>query len=168
MTSGFQELLSRDAALLAVLGAANFLPILGRALLGERLGAPVDLGRRFRDGRPVFGDHKTWRGLALAVAGGAAVGGLTPFGRGGGALLAALSMAGDLAASFAKRRMGLEGGHPVPLLDHTLESLVPLLFVRRGAGLGWIETAVLVGAFAGAARLFSPVLHRLRLRRRPA
>ena len=86
-------------------------------------GRPIDGGRSLRDGRRIFGDGKTWQGFILGVAAGVVTGlllivaqqtfgitwlpGLTApvvF------LLAFGALAGDLAKSFLKRRLGKEQG----------------------------------------------------------
>lgn len=159
--------LSRDLILLLLLGWSNFLPILGRRLLGDRLSAPVDMGGRFPDGRDLFGPHKTWRGLAFSVAGTAAVAYFTPFGAGLGARLAAWSMAGDLASSFMKRRLGLASGARAIGLDQGLEALVPLWLLRGELGISHAEALGIAVVFAVLELVVSPVLYWIRLRRNP-
>lgn len=48
--------------------AANMAPVLFKSLL-KPLAVPVDFGRRW-SGEPIFGDHKTWRGLLVATISG--------------------------------------------------------------------------------------------------
>ncbi|MFB6304459.1 MAG: CDP-2,3-bis-(O-geranylgeranyl)-sn-glycerol synthase [Haloferacaceae archaeon] len=95
-------------------------------------GRPIDGGRTWR-GRRLLGDGKTWRGTAAGVTAGVALALLLDAGRGavsaalGVALpafplpaavgLAVGAMAGDVAASFLKRRLGRARGAAVPLLD---------------------------------------------------
>ena len=95
-------------------------------------GPPIDGGRTVRGDR-LLGDGKTWRGLAVGVGAGIAVGLLLGVFRGPasgllgvplpefspGALLALPTgaMAGDIFASFLKRRTGRKRGRPVPGLD---------------------------------------------------
>lgn len=116
-----------DPNALLLLIAANATPVIIGRLLGRRLEAPVDAGTRLRDGRPLFGAHKTWRGLASALLAGAFAGALLPCGWITGLGFAALAMAGDLASSFLKRRLRRESGHSQPLLDQLPESLLPLI-----------------------------------------
>jgi len=47
--------------------AANGAPVLFARLLGTRFARPVDGGIVLRDGHPLLGRSKTWRGLAAAV-----------------------------------------------------------------------------------------------------
>jgi CDP-2,3-bis-(O-geranylgeranyl)-sn-glycerol synthase len=101
-------------------------------------GRPVDLGRNFFDGRRVFGDGVTIRGMAAGVACGMVSGVLMafygiPFGFAIShwmeisLLLSFGALAGDAAGSFIKRRLGLERGAPAPILDQ-------LNFVVGGLG----------------------------------
>ncbi len=90
-------------------------------------GSPVDLGKRWMDGRRVLGDHKTWRGFASGMA----LGTLTGILQGDpirGFLLSAGAMCGDLLGSFIKRRLGLPPGRDAPVLDHLDFVVVAMLF----------------------------------------
>lgn len=95
-------------------------------------GVPIDMGRNFADGKRIFGGGKTVRGTVAGTAAGVAVGlmqnqvapllGLPSFGDGRTQLLILVglslgAMLGDLAASFVKRRMGMERGAAFILLD---------------------------------------------------
>jgi CDP-2,3-bis-(O-geranylgeranyl)-sn-glycerol synthase len=98
-------------------------------------GKPVDLGRKLKDGRRIFGDGKTWYGLLGGTLAGIAFG----FGQVLGSsiqypyhhwgygpapnayLIAILiplgALLGDLLGSFIKRRLGLGRGERIPFLD---------------------------------------------------
>jgi CDP-2,3-bis-(O-geranylgeranyl)-sn-glycerol synthase len=95
-------------------------------------GRPIDGGRTL-GGRRLLGDGKTWRGTAIGVLVGAALAvvldlvvaaaeatsGL-PLPRFGPAVSVALpagAMAGDIAASFVKRRLGRPRGAAFPIID---------------------------------------------------
>lgn len=102
-------------------------------------GVPMDFGRNARDGRPLLGPGKTWRGLAGGVLGGVAIGALQvsaaswagssalSFDPAGGpasaasfAVVLALSfgaLLGDATKSYAKRRLGIERGSRMALAD---------------------------------------------------
>jgi CDP-2,3-bis-(O-geranylgeranyl)-sn-glycerol synthase len=91
----------------------------------KRYSTPVDFGAKI-GGKRVFGDGKTWRGLIAGVL--AAVlcallqqrlqhPSLIPMTAAIGFLLGFGALAGDLTASFLKRRIGFRRGHPVFLLD---------------------------------------------------
>ena len=84
------------------------------------LARPIDGGLAI-GGRPVFGPHKTWRGVVVMTAG-SALGGvllLPPVGvtdslaagAATGALLGLVYVAAELPNSFVKRRLGIDAGH---------------------------------------------------------
>ncbi len=87
-------------------------------------GTPIDGGRHFKDGRRVLGDGKTWEGLALGIIFGWTIAydmflffncSIKVLIRGALAVVGALL--GDIAASFIKRRVGLNRGEPALFLD---------------------------------------------------
>jgi hypothetical protein len=129
----------------------NFLPPLADLVWGERFRRPLDGGRLWFDGRPIFGDHKTGRGLLASVVGGAAAAPLFGLSWQTGAVAAGLAMAGDLTSSFLKRRLKIDSGRPIVVLDQFFESLLPGLFLSRLLPLTWGEGAVVVGCFIPAA-----------------
>lgn len=114
---------------------ANGAPVVGVKILGI-LGLrrhPIDCGRNFVDGRRVFGDNKTWEGLAIGVITGALVGLIQTAiesswytGVARGLALGIGAMLGDLLGAFIKRRLGLRPGEPLPVLDQVLFLLVAL------------------------------------------
>lgn len=112
--------------LLLLLTLANFSPIVARRYLRERWAAPLDGGLRCRDGRPLLGPSKTWRGLIVAVAVSALGAPLLGFPWQAGALAGAAAMSGDALASFIKRRRGLASSARAFVLDQLPESLLPL------------------------------------------
>ncbi|HID91384.1 TPA: CDP-2,3-bis-(O-geranylgeranyl)-sn-glycerol synthase [Candidatus Bathyarchaeota archaeon] len=99
---------------------ANAVPV----LLGG--GTPIDLGRGFIDGRPIFGRNKTVRGFLSGIAVGSLAGtalfACLPAWPAQRAALRALllslgAMIGDLCGSFVKRRLGRSPGSPLFPLD---------------------------------------------------
>lgn len=153
--------------LLILLIAANGAPILADDLLGRRWAWPIDGGLRLPDGRRLLGSSATWRGVIAAVAVTAGLAVLLGQGLGTGAVVGLLAMLGDAASSFVKRRLRLEPGDPAFGLDQVPESLLPLVAVAGDYGLGWLDLALLVGAFTLFDLLVSRVLYRFRLRKRP-
>ena len=109
----------------ALLFILVYLPALvanGSATLIAR-GHPLDLGKRFIDGRRILGDGKTVEGFILGLLYATSVS-LTEALAANSVCLAAYGVAaglgallGDIAGSFIKRRMGLERGAHAPLLD---------------------------------------------------
>jgi CDP-2,3-bis-(O-geranylgeranyl)-sn-glycerol synthase len=93
-------------------------------------GSPIDGGRNFRDGRRIFGDGKTWRGLLAGISAGIILG-IIQIGIQAVAglvflpaltipvivLLSAGALLGDLAKSFFKRRIGKEKGEQWIIAD---------------------------------------------------
>ncbi len=101
-------------------------------------GRPIDGGRKFIDGKPILGSHKTIRGFVSGMIVGTLVGwaqealapqvGLT---RGSvvlGLLLSLGALTGDLLGSFIKRRLNLKPGEAFPISDQLSFVVVALLF----------------------------------------
>ncbi|MEM2200595.1 MAG: CDP-2,3-bis-(O-geranylgeranyl)-sn-glycerol synthase [Ignisphaera sp.] len=116
---------------------ANGSPVIGAKIL-DRAGfkrCPIDKGRHFIDGRRIFGDNKTWEGLAIGIVSGVIVGfiqfylcyyDLEYIIR--STALSVGAMVGDLLGAFIKRRLGIRPGDPLPFLDQTLFLFVALAF----------------------------------------
>ena len=102
---------------------ANSTPVL---FTGKRA---IDGGRAWRDGRPLLGKGKTWRGLIMGIVCGTLTGAamalaIAPDMPAGiiyyavfAFMLSAGALLGDIAKSFIKRRMGLKRGAMLPILD---------------------------------------------------
>ena len=131
----------------------------GRLFLG-RWPAPVDAGATLWDGRRLFGEHKTWRGLLVAELLCAAVAPLVGYGARLALQLAALAMGADLATSLLKRRLNLAPGREVPGLDQIPEALVPLLVLARPLGIGASTAWLLTGLFVVLDLAALPLRHR--------
>lgn len=132
---------------LLLLTAANGGPWLTGRLLGERWGAPVDLGLTLPDGRRILGSHKTWRGLGAGVIAAALVGLLTGLNLSVGAGFGVLALAGDLLSSAVKRRLGRAPGCDVPIVDQLPEASLPLVLLARPLGLNASTIVVVVVVF---------------------
>ena len=98
-------------------------------------GRPIDGGRKFRDGRPIFGPGKTIRGFVAGLVAGPVVGALQGVWAGDvftytviGFLLALGALTGDLLGSFIKRRLGISRGGAAPGLDQLGFITLALLF----------------------------------------
>ena len=141
--------------------------MVAKKVLGRRLAWPLDGGRRFFDGRPLFGPSKTLRGLILALA-------LTPIGAALlglgwriGIAVAALAMVGDLLSSFTKRRLGRPSSDRAIGLDQIPESLLPLLACKAPLLLSWADIVVGVVTFLIAELLLSRLLYKAHIRDQP-
>ena len=137
-------------------------------------GTPIDLGKKFIDGRRILGDGKTFRGLLSGIFGGVLTGFvqynveklvginlyskfpledvLTFF-----FLFSFGSLMGDIFGSFIKRRIGIERGGKAPILDQVDFLIFSFLFAYLHEvfkELFRIEIIIL-------AFLITPILHRL-------
>jgi len=146
---------------------ANGVPVLANKLLGRRFAWPIDGGISFIDGRPLFGLSKTWRGLVLAVLVAAIAAPLLDIPWRVGALLGFTSMCGDLFSSFIKRRFGLPPSTRATGLDQIPETLLPLLVCQPMLGLTATDIVVVMVLFLVGDIVFSPLLYKLRIRKRP-
>jgi hypothetical protein len=153
--------------LLILLLLANGAPFVAGKLLGQRLLRPVDSGREFIDGRPLFGQSKTIRGLILAILVTTAGAPLVGLSWRIGALVGTLAMAGDLFSSFLKRRLGRMSSSPTVGLDQVPESLFPLLACLGPLSLTMADVALGVAAFVVGELLLSRLLYAIDLRERP-
>lgn len=153
--------------LLLLLGVANSAPIAARRLLADRWAAPLDGGLNFVDGRPLLGPGKTIRGVAAAVVATALASWALGMSPQVGALLGAVSMAGDALASFVKRRLGVAPSGRATGLDQVPESLLPLLAVQGMLGLSVVQILAVTIAFFILEIPLARWAFRLGLRERP-
>jgi hypothetical protein len=152
---------------LILLGAANGAPVFATKLLGSRFAMPLDLRIALHDGRPVFGESKTLRGVVASVVCTSLVAAGFGWGWTLGAGVAVAAMAGDLFSSFCKRRLGLAPHAQALGLDQIPEALLPLLLFRDRLGLTWPEVVALVTMFLVVELLLSRLLFKLHIRDRP-
>ena len=135
-------------------------------------GRPIDGGRTWGDSR-LLGDGKTWRGTAAGTLAGVALALglnavsdpvadllgvpavefplLAAFG------LALGAMAGDIGASFIKRRSGRERGAPFPGLDQ-LDFVVGALALAAVLDFGWVTATFTVPVLV-TVLVVTPLLH---------
>jgi len=146
-----------------------YLPNPVAALFGG--GTPIDLGRNFSDGKRVFGDGKTFRGLFMGILAGIGIGlvqilisgtyGLEYLPRHtylSITLLAIGALLGDLSKSFFKRRFGKERGTKWPVADQydlVAGALILLLVVDPS----WLFAYMTLPVFI-LILVLTPVLHR--------
>lgn len=108
---------------------ANAAPLL---FGGGRL---LDGGRNFADGKPIFGSHKTVRGLFAGIIAGSIIGMAESFVDSnlllGGLIISLGAVLGDLLGAFVKRRLSMRPGRPFPVVDQ-------LDFVLGGLLLGFL------------------------------
>lgn len=153
--------------LFVMLVLANGAPVVAAGLFKVHWSAPVDGGRLWKDGRPILGESKTWRGV---VSGSLACGLFsmaTGLGFVFGGVFGLLGLAGDMLSSFIKRRLGLASSARAVALDQIPEALLPMLLA-----MWWLPVSVwgviLVVVLFTLSNIFaSPVLYRLGIRRQP-
>ena len=127
-------------ALWVISGAylCNAAPLLLSSVYGKEHAHPLDMGRRFLDGRRILGDGKTVEGFLVGVICGIA------FGLTGlfilsdnlalllykGASIGLFTMLGDIIGSFLKRRLGFRCGEHAPLLDQLTFIATCILLIK--------------------------------------
>ena len=135
-----------------------YIPNPTAALFGG--GTPIDFGRNYSDGRRIFGDGKTFRGLFFGVLAGIITGILLIWLSGTFALaflpqhtltsvslLAIGALSGDLGKSFLKRRMGKVRGEQWPVadqLDLVAGAFILMLLFDAGWLFTWVTLPVLI------------------------
>lgn len=155
------------AQLLILLALANGAPVVAKQILADKFSYPLDLNRKFVDGKPLFGASKTFRGLLVAIVVTAAFAPLLGLGFEIGLLVGATAMAGDLFSSFVKRRLGLLPSSRATGLDQIPESLFPLLACRAALRLSALDIVVACAIFFVGEILLSRLLFRIHLRDEP-
>ncbi|HPC90230.1 MAG TPA: CDP-2,3-bis-(O-geranylgeranyl)-sn-glycerol synthase [Methanothrix sp.] len=136
-------------------------------------GTPLDRGSIFQDGRRTLGDGKTFRGTFAGTVCGLLIGllqnqiapyfDLPTFGSGFGQLpiLFALSlgaMMGDIVAAFFKRRMGLQRGAPLFIIDQ-LDFVVGAWICAMLISPGWFFQNFTIDIMI-IVLIITPILHR--------
>jgi hypothetical protein len=153
--------------LLLLLMVANGIPIIAKRLFGNFLAWPIDAGRKFIDGRALFGPAKTIRGLVLSILLTSAFAVLTGMPWNVGAVVGATAMLGDLVSSFTKRRMNLAPSAMAIGLDQIPESLLPLLVSQPLVGATIWDIVITTLMFLIGEVILSRVLFVLKIRDRP-
>lgn len=134
-------------------------------------GKPIDLGRKWSDGRRIFGDGKTFRGFVGGTACGVAVGLLQmqitslqylgTFTLLSIFLLSSGALLGDIAKSFFKRRLGYERGEKFPLVDQ-LDFVAGAWIMTYIFDSVWFMENFLIDPWIMVTVLvFTPFLHRV-------
>ena len=153
--------------LLLLLLLANGAPVILKDCLGRRFAYPLDGGLRLGDGRPLFGESKTVRGIVLSLGVTSAGAQLIGLGWKIGLLVSSVAMAGDICSSFVKRRIRLPAGARATGLDQIPESLLPLLACRVALSLTALDIGAGVVSFFVGEMLISMLLCRFGLREHP-
>ena len=152
---------------LVAISAANGAPPLCKWLLGARLARAIDGGLILRDGYPLLGSSKTWRGLIAAIVLSTCASIIVGLPWQAGALAGAFAMAGDCLSSFVQRRLGLGPGDMCPGLDQIPESLLPTVACSLYLPLGSFDVAAIVVLFYVGQVVLSRLSFGMGLRDRP-
>ena len=145
---------------------ANASPILATYAMRSRFDYPVDAGFMLSDGRPLFGESKTIRGIVAALASTIFAAIIIGHPAICGILVGTYAMLGDLLSSFLKRRVRLPSSSRAPVLDQLPEALLPTIILAPEVGLSAGEVTVVVVAFFLLAVSLSPMLFNLGIRNR--
>ena len=146
---------------------ANGAPILADCVCRHLLKYGADGGLRMPDGQPIFGESKTVRGIAAAIAATSIVAVLIGYSATTGALVGALAMLGDLLSSFIKRRLRRPPTSKVIALDQIPEALIPATVMASQFNLTAPGIATVTGLFLLIGFGLSPMLHALGIRKQP-
>lgn len=153
--------------LLVLVAVANVIPVFAKRILGRALAWPLDGGAVFVDGQRLLGASKTIRGVFLSVL-------ITPLaaiviglGWQAGLVVALSAMAGDVASSFLKRRMGLPPSSKAIGLDQIPEALFPLLAAQLLLPVTFVDIVVGTAIFFAASLIVSRMLFKLGVRDEP-
>ncbi len=153
--------------LFVMLVLANGAPVVARKLFGPHWSAPVDGGRLWRDGRPLLGKSKTWRGVVAGTLSCGLFAMAAGIGLFFGLLFGLMGLLGDMLSSFIKRRRGLAASARALWLDQIPEAVLPMILAFFWLPLGLWQAVAIVVLFTLSNILFSPLLYRLGIRRQP-
>jgi CDP-2,3-bis-(O-geranylgeranyl)-sn-glycerol synthase len=114
---------------------ANAIPVVAGG------GYPMDFGKKFLDGKPLFGKNKTFQGFFCGLVVGVAVGLAESMVFGYsvlfGLMLSLGALLGDLAGAFVKRRLGIAPGDMLPVVDQVDFIVGAILFSFFFMVLSW-------------------------------
>jgi len=153
--------------LLFLILVANGSPIIGRWLMNGYGEMPIDRGAVFRDGRPILGASKTYRGLVCSLGGTFLAGALVGVSWKVSVMVSLLAMVGDCVSSFVKRRLGYPSEAQALGLDQIPESLFPLLGMWKVFNLSIWGVGVTVAMFIVAEQVLSFIGYKLHIRKHP-
>jgi CDP-diglyceride synthetase len=157
----------RIVEFLLLLTVANGTPVVVKKLLGGFLAYPLDGGRMFLDGRPLFGSSKTIRGIVASIVTTATCALLIGVTFTIGLAVAVSAMGGDLLSSFVKRRMGYTASSRALGIDQVPESLFPAVICKNLLDLSIADIVFVVAVFFLGEIVLSRILFRLHIRDQP-
>ncbi len=134
-------------------------------------GLPLDFGKNFLDGKRIFGKNKTFRGFLFGLLVGFLVGLIEVLGFQYPILFAVLSplgaLLGDLTGAFLKRRLSIEPGGLLPIIDQ-VDFVVGALLFTLPLQIASVEVAVAMLAITPPIHLLTNYgAYRLKLKNNP-
>ena len=144
----------------------------GTPVIFGGVGVPLDFNKKL-GGKPIFGRHKTLRGTASGILGGLIMTAIMyvfiSYPPALGAALTIGAIAGDLAGSFIKRRLGIKEGRSVPIMDQYSFFVFALLFALPYLGsfpgyIGLLFITILTGVLH---KLTNVLAHMARVKKVP-
>ena len=123
-------------------------------------GHSIDFGKKFFDGKPIFGTNKTIRGFFSGLVVGTAVGLVesvffTEYPILFGFLLSLGALLGDLAGAFVKRRLGLAPGDLLPVIDQ-IDFIIGAILFSLPLSLQFMSPELII-----AVLIITPPIHML-------
>lgn len=158
------QLIFKFVLLLAI---ANGTPLLAGKLSGRFLSYPLDAGKIFADGRPLFGPSKTIRGIFAALIATSVLAPVFGIAWKIGFLIALAAMTGDLTSSFIKRRIGVAPSSTALGLDQIPEALLPALVCKNVLALTVVDVISIVALFFIGEVILARLLFKLHIRDEP-
>ncbi len=153
---------------LLLISVANSAPLFAkRYIFKDHADHPIDNGIRLWDGQFLFGPTKTIEGLISSATTTVVASYVMGLGIYAGMILSSGAMAGDLASSFVKRRLGLPPSSKATGLDQIPEALLPSLLAASILPLAAGDIAMIVGLFLCGEMILSWALYRIGVREQP-
>jgi CDP-2,3-bis-(O-geranylgeranyl)-sn-glycerol synthase len=111
-------------------------------------GLPIDFGKKFPDGKPIFGKNKTFRGFFSGLVIGTLVGFVESiffpeYHFAFGFLISLGALLGDLAGAFIKRRIGIAPGNLLPVVDQ-IDFIIGAIIVSLPLKILYLELTIAV------------------------
>ena len=153
--------------LLLILIVGNGVPVILYRCFGDTFSKPVDGGYKLPDGARLFGGSKTWRGFFAGIIGAAIAALLLGFTVVFGLFFGFLSLSGDLASSFIKRRMKQPESNQSVGVDQIPEALIPLVVGAFWLNYGVSTVVIVTLSFFLLNVLVSPILYQFGIRKHP-
>lgn len=132
-----------------------------------KLDHPLDLGHNFIDNARWLGQSTTWLGLPIALASGAIIETALTGSATNGLIKGAAVYAGHAAGSFIKRRLGLDRGQFLPLIDHGDSVIVAATIFLSLNFISWPVAAIALGMTYLAIPIAIRLAYSLKIRDMP-